>query len=150
MTASLLTPVFNTGGENCLKFSFMFSGNSNITLSVFGKEDSEVQKASKRLLWRFTSHYPAKDLWKSTEVTLPAQYKQLRFESLSEEGGIVGLGLDNISLSIGQCSGRHLSTCYRLQLYIYIHLFYCVVFYPSYMYMLKLLFLLLVKLLVLR
>jgi hypothetical protein len=100
----------------------MFSGNSNITLSVFGVENGDSQGTSKEpltskeLLWRFTSHYPAKDSWKSTEVTVPAQYNHIRFESLSENGGIVGLGLDNVSMSVGQCVGRYLDSfvCYAL------------------------------------
>ncbi|XP_053394733.1 serine-rich adhesin for platelets-like isoform X2 [Mercenaria mercenaria] len=111
VNASLLTPTFNTQGEACLSFSFMFSGNSNITLSVFGIEEKDFEEHESELLWRITSHYPAKDSWKSTEVTVPITYNRLMFVSLSEHGGIIGLGLDNISLSTGQCVGLEFLSC---------------------------------------
>lgn len=106
MNASLLTPRFTSFEDSCLTFSFMFSGNSNITLSVFGVDDSDGIESVSDLLWRATSHYPAKDSWLSTEVTVSETYTRLKFVSLNEHGGITGLGLDNITLTNGRCMGK--------------------------------------------
>lgn len=110
--ASLLTPTFSTTSlQNCLMFSFMFSGNSNITFSVFGIDELDDGRPMTDLLWRVTSHYPAKDTWMSTEVTVSETYMRLKFVSLNEHGGIPGLGLDNVTLVKGTCDGSEFTSC---------------------------------------
>jgi len=106
--ATLVTPLFTNSDVSCLSFRFLFSSNSNVTLSLYGVSDGDVSKhdVTKSLLWHMRSDYPSKDTWKSTEVTIDPGFVRLLFVSLHQVGGIYGLGLDNVTLVPGKCTGK--------------------------------------------
>lgn len=106
--ATLATPFFTNYGESCLGFQFMFSSNSNVTLSLFvlSGNDDDRDDVTTSPLWRIRSSYPSKDTWKSTEVTIAPNVVRLLFVSLHEVGGIYGVGLDNVTITKGPCKGK--------------------------------------------
>ncbi|XP_052280967.1 cubilin-like [Dreissena polymorpha] len=108
-SAVLESPEFIQSTNSCLKFSFKLSGNSNITLSVFGVIDgNDVNEGviHKRLLWRVITHYSSSKMWTPTEVDVGSDVRRLHFTSSYDEGNVYSMGLDNVTIVPGPCLGK--------------------------------------------
>ncbi|XP_052775033.1 uncharacterized protein LOC128213411 isoform X2 [Mya arenaria] len=113
--ATLITPKFSNNDPKCLSFNFMFSTNSNLTFSVYGlskeNENPTENERSKDLIWQVTSHYRSSNTWRSTEVFIPRKTVQLMMNVYHDQGTVFGLGLDNVTLSDGQCIANEFLSC---------------------------------------
>ena len=99
--ATLRSPAFDHNDYKCLKFAHIFGGSSRTTLSVYGLLQEQGRA---ELLWHITNQGPKSRAWKVTEVTVPVATSGLEF--VAEQHGKHGVGIDDVSLSPGICTGE--------------------------------------------
>ena len=101
--ATLLSPKFETDDHQCVQFAYIFGGNSNISLLLFGT--SEVETSKEQLLWKvnaMTAIYSGK--WKETEAFLPTGFSRLKFV-VQYYSGTHGVGIDDVHVMSAPCPG---------------------------------------------
>ncbi|KAL4237201.1 Enteropeptidase [Mactra antiquata] len=109
---SLFSPTFTLTSDNCMSLNIMFSRNSQITVTVYGKtavtqtDQSGTTGQADTVLFKMTSSYPAMNVWKSVEINIPSTIGQFVMVSDLYYGSISEVGLDNITMVPGMCQGK--------------------------------------------
>ena len=103
VTATLLSPKFETGTHQCLQFSYLFGGNSNISLRLFGNSNAGTN--TEQLLWKVNAITTFNLMkWLEAEVSLPSKISRLKFVAKSDSG-THGVGIDDVLVTSAPCSG---------------------------------------------
>ena len=104
-TANLLSPKFQTGLYQCVQFAYIFGGNSNVSLSLFGLSEEESGKTL--LLWRVNAITSTNSMkWMETEISLPSVVTRLKFVAQLNRR-THGIGIDDVHLNLSPCLGEY-------------------------------------------
>ena len=99
--ATLQSPDIQPGELRCLRFAFIFGGNSPAALSVYGLLHGEEER---QIVWKVNNVGPKSKAWKETEVTMPLQVYSFQF--VAKQDGKYGIGIDDVLIIPGQCTGN--------------------------------------------
>ena len=106
VTATLLSPKFETGTHQCVQFAYLFGGNSNISLSLFGNSSEGTN--TEQLLWKVNAITTFNLMkWLEAEVSLPSKVSRLKFVAKSNSG-THGVGIDDVFVTSAPCSGSYM------------------------------------------
>ncbi|KAK3591499.1 hypothetical protein CHS0354_031606 [Potamilus streckersoni] len=109
--AVLLSPLIPGDMQKCLRFAFMFSGRSDLVLSIYGHRGDFNETGLRdevELLWVMRSEFST---WRRSKTSLPADITHVMFVVTLGIKTNVGVALDDVFIESSSCADQDAFRC---------------------------------------